>query len=118
MRKFIERMQEKPEHERKRFAFATSLVVTLLIAGVWTSTFFNQSSEVVVVREETPGPFEALSRQVAGAYAALKAEVSDWGEDGDLEDGVVFDDELDSENISPQERGDGVAPRVTNVKIE
>lgn len=117
MKKFINRLREKPEHERKRFAFATSLIVTLLIAGMWTSTFFRTEEQVVVV-EESDGPFEALGREIAGAYGALKDRVADWRNSSDDSDVLIIDDELEGSGTDEEDDVDGVAPRVTNVSIE
>lgn len=44
MRDFIERMQSKPEHERRRFALLSSAGITLVIAMGWLAALSTSNS--------------------------------------------------------------------------
>jgi hypothetical protein len=61
--KTIEKLRERPEHERKSVAFITSLVATALIFALWISTYG--------ITLRTPGATSSSLNQ-ASPFAALK----------------------------------------------
>ena len=76
MRKFIHQLRQKPESHRKRVAYGTSAVFTLILAGVWATSFsyFNAptSTQAVVAKANTENsPFNVLKTGVASAYEAI-----------------------------------------------
>lgn len=76
MKKLIDSLREKPESHRKRVAYGTSAVITLLIAGVWATSFqyFNGSgmTKVEVAKANTNNsPVNVLKRGAASAYEAI-----------------------------------------------
>ena len=56
---FIESIQQKPEPVRKMIATALVVFFTLLIVGIWITTFSLTPSEPTVAASE-PSPFSLL----------------------------------------------------------
>jgi hypothetical protein len=65
MQKWLKKMQEKPENQRRSFALFVSLVFTLIISAVWLSTILtgnNSTSQLAgsIPLEEVSEPIESL----------------------------------------------------------
>ena len=58
MKNIIHRLHEKPEHHRKAVALGFSLIVTLMIFGIWASTLSSKFGDVGVVAKETQKQLE------------------------------------------------------------
>ena len=56
----LDKLRQKPDHEKQRIAFLVSITVTLLIAVVWLSTFKIDSEAVTA---NTSSPIESFSNQ-------------------------------------------------------
>ena len=56
---FIENIQQKPEPQRKMIAAALVIFFTLIIVGIWITTFSIAPSEPTVSASE-PSPFSLL----------------------------------------------------------
>jgi hypothetical protein len=67
MRKYLATLHEKPDHHKKRFAFAVSSTFTMLLFVVWT-----------VVKFGTPGLHVAKTEK-QDLYVANQTEVSPLG---------------------------------------
>jgi len=76
MKKLITSLREKPESHKKRVAYGTSAVITLVIAGVWATSFqyFNGAgmtkAEVAKANVDN-SPLNVLKRGAASAYEAI-----------------------------------------------
>jgi hypothetical protein len=58
MKNIIHRLHEKPEHHRNAVALGVSLIVTLMIFGIWASTLPSRFSVVGTVAKETQQKLE------------------------------------------------------------
>jgi len=70
--KHIENLREKPEHVRKRFAFITSLSITLIIFFGWIASYGIQSNSVVSQNIETKTPLSSLTAGVGDVWDYIK----------------------------------------------
>ena len=76
MKKFIDSLREKPESHKKRVAYGVSAIITLVIAGVWATSFqyFNGGgmtrAEVAKANSDN-SPLNVLKRGAASAYEAI-----------------------------------------------
>ncbi|MFA6297071.1 MAG: hypothetical protein WC629_00745 [Candidatus Paceibacterota bacterium] len=76
MKKLIASLREKPESHKRRVAYGTSAVITLVIAGVWATSFqyFNGTgiTKAEVAKANTDNsPLNVLKRGAASAYEAI-----------------------------------------------
>lgn len=84
MHKFIETLRGKSETSRRTIAFGVSLVVTLVIVGVWITTVFpDAGSKRAVLAKNLPeenkmkqGPVASFQRNFAQSFSALKTQWS------------------------------------------
>lgn len=58
MTNIIHRLHQKPEHHRKAVALGVSLIVTLMIFGIWASTLPSKLNSVSGVAEATQKKLE------------------------------------------------------------
>ena len=76
MKKLIASLREKPESHKKRVAYGVSAIITLVIAGVWATSFqyFNGAgmtkAEVAKTNSDN-SPLNVLKRGAASAYEAI-----------------------------------------------
>lgn len=73
---FLENLRQRSETYRKTFAAVTSLLVTLLIFGVWFTAFspVARTSAIVSDARSEDGPFRNLNRNVAQSIGAFKGQ--------------------------------------------
>ena len=79
MRHHLERIRQKPHHEKKRFAFFFSLSVTAVITLVWLSTMRIHP----ILGEEVAAPkspFEAVSENLGSAFNSFRKGTSAIGD--------------------------------------
>lgn len=76
MFKYIERLREKSEATRQRYAFGISLALILILAGGWfgTAAYRNHNSDDASV-DTTPSPVSALFQNIKDGVASTKANI-------------------------------------------
>ena len=72
----LESLRAKPEHVRKRFAFLSSLGITVIIFAFWLGSFnsFGASSQKVVATavNKAGSPSQAMLASVGSLYTDIK----------------------------------------------
>ena len=73
MFKAIKKLQKEPESKRRRIAFFTALIITLIVIGVWAlslpSKFEGQGQENVA---SGIGPIESFFNLISSSFETLK----------------------------------------------
>lgn len=100
MKKTIEKIREKPEKERRRIAFGTSLAITLIIFTFWFSSmnagFFHNSTvaseteraEDDYIRDNLASPLASIRESISGLWSGIPLFIEGFRkeqESGDLE---------------------------------
>lgn len=68
----IEKLRERPNHEKKRIAFFASAGVTFVIFAFWLASFNFQNGTNNTAREESIlSPFKAVTDNIAGVYGSI-----------------------------------------------
>jgi hypothetical protein len=108
MRDFIERMQAKPEHVRKRFAFLTSAGITVVVALGWlaaiasSNSFALSPSDVSLSSiDESGGLSEIVEDTSSGFSDLLGAAGGATGNNGQVGGGLQV---IDGESSSSLDR--------------
>jgi hypothetical protein len=73
--KYIERLRQKSEMERRSYAFGITAVMCLLIAGMWALTSPYDSILHNKTAEETKGPWAAITENISGGYNDVKEKI-------------------------------------------
>lgn len=113
MRQFINRLQNKPEHVRRRFAFGVAGGITALIAFVWVSTFWVGGNTELAqdTKKRDGGVVRSAMSGLAGVYAALDNQIDAWRENRtEQEDGQA--------EVIVVPEGKASSVRVINVTVE
>lgn len=63
MWKYLDKIREKNDSEKKSFAFITAMTLTILIAVVWLISTYAISSSVEENKAETISPIENIRSQ-------------------------------------------------------
>ena len=71
MRRYLAKLQKKPDHHKKQFAFLASLTITLFIFGIWSLTTFGVNTRIATEENEV-SPFQSLGTNLASSLEALK----------------------------------------------
>jgi hypothetical protein len=61
MEKFLERLRQKPESEKKAFALSLAFFITLIIFTVWATSLFNVGLSQNTAN--TSSPIDSLKEQ-------------------------------------------------------
>lgn len=80
MLSFIEELQKKPEHERRRIHIATTISLTLIIVAVWFTTFFDTGHREVIVDHRGNSPISRMTGSVGDAAGRVGGFFSDIGD--------------------------------------
>lgn len=80
MERYLAQLHKKPEHHKKRFAFLTSLTVTLFIFGVWFLAVFPPKADKPLAGSknnklnisEEISPLQSLGMTMASSLEALR----------------------------------------------
>ena len=57
----LERLRQKKDHEKQRIALISSIIITLLIAAVWLSTYTLDTNSVTA---NTTSPFQDFKEKM------------------------------------------------------
>lgn len=77
---YFAELHRRPDHHKKRFAFLTSLTITLFIFSIWSLAVFGVSDNKIVVSNEPviiseteneTGPFKAFYLNLASSFSAI-----------------------------------------------
>jgi len=71
MRRYLAKLQKKPDHHKRQFAFLASTTITLFIFGIWSLTTFGVNTRIVAEENEV-SPFQSLGTNLASSLEALK----------------------------------------------
>jgi len=71
MRRYLAKLQKKPDHHKKQFAFLASLTITLFIFGIWSLATFGVNTRIIAEENEV-SPFQSLGTNLASSLEALK----------------------------------------------
>lgn len=82
MYKYLDKVRQKPDHHKKRFALMVSSTVTMAIFAVWSFVMFGVPSTGSVladrsterVSEEEHSPFESLRANTLSAFSSIKED--------------------------------------------
>ena len=77
MDKFLKKLREKPEKERRKILITTSLGITLIIFAFWLAnirTLFSNNGEEVKTADTSP--FSILKSNLGNAYESIKSSFS------------------------------------------
>lgn len=100
MFRFVEQLQRKPHHVRKNVAFGTSILATLLIAGIWISvsdfsSIAPAAGTIVIENEEretqTASPLKAIGSDFSRVREGFRSLAGYMDEESEIE--VVADSE-------------------------
>lgn len=104
---FLEKLHKKPENKRRIFATSVSLGVTLVIFLVWLSVILPTSVHKEVTSGENSGwsrgiktPFEAVKKNTAQAFSALKGQLDSIKESIKINPDVYNAESTTSESFS------------------
>lgn len=75
---YIERLRQKPERARRRYAFAISFFIVIIIAGVWAANRFYflsapQGSQNAVA--DNPSPVQSILKTFSDGYANVRSAI-------------------------------------------
>lgn len=82
MKKYLAELHTKPPHHKKRFAFAVSGLVTLIIFSFWTLATFGtggtlaQNNEVEKASPNEVSPFQSIKMGAAASIEGIKSTFS------------------------------------------
>ena len=84
MERYLEKLQNKPAHHKKRFALLTSGAITLFIFGVWSLATFGMNGiginkEIFTRKDDVPTPSVRVENEVSplgSLYKSLVASVA------------------------------------------
>ena len=71
MRRYLAKLQKKPDHHKKQFAFLASTTITLFIFGIWSLATFGVNTRIIAEENEV-SPFQSLGTNLASSLEALK----------------------------------------------
>ena len=71
MRRYLAKLQKKPDHHKKQFALLASTTITLFIFGIWSLATFGVNTRIVTEENEV-SPFQSLGTNLASSLEALK----------------------------------------------
>ncbi|MDO8505191.1 MAG: hypothetical protein Q7S48_01250 [bacterium] len=87
MEKFLAKLHQKSDYQKKQFALLASGTITLFIFGVWSLSTFGVNETVIATKDGVQnvpqstkseiGPLQSLRSNLASAIEALK---SNFGE--------------------------------------
>lgn len=81
MRTYLASLPDKSDKHKKRFAFAVSGGVTLMIFSFWSLSTFGVAEKRPIAREaEETSPFETVESNLATPWEAIKSQFSNLGE--------------------------------------
>ncbi len=73
----IDRMKEKPEHVRKRFAFLVSFAITFVIFAGWMASYGLKSSPILAKdQNKVDKPVSSLTASVGDIWDDIKSMFS------------------------------------------
>lgn len=72
MRRYLARLQKKPDHHKRQFALLASATITLFIFGIWSLATFGVNTEVIAEENEV-SPFQSLGSSLAASLEAFKS---------------------------------------------
>jgi uncharacterized membrane protein len=73
MLEHIERMKQKPEHIRRRYAFVVSFSISALIFVGWVSSYGISTSPVVAEKKVIESPATSLTASAIGVFKDIKS---------------------------------------------
>ena len=71
MRRYLAKLQKKPDHHKKQFALLASTTITLFIFGIWSLATFGVNTRIIAEENEV-SPFQSLGTNLASSLEALK----------------------------------------------
>lgn len=71
MRKFIYRLQNKPERTRRKILLLTSFGVTIVIGLFWLASFSRLDDRQATATSTEKSPLTALKENLSNAYSSL-----------------------------------------------
>ncbi len=77
---YLETIRSKPDGMRKRYAFGVSVVIVMLIGGVWGTLQINamrENSKNAVVAKSEPSPFGAMVDNISAGYREVAESISE-----------------------------------------
>jgi len=78
MSKFIHKIKQKPEEQRKQIVLFVMVILMSLVVLVWLSTLGVKDKKQKKVEEDTgPSPFTMLVKSFSETYDGIKDSVSD-----------------------------------------
>ncbi len=80
MLRYVEKIQDKPEHIRRMILFVSVGLIMIIIVTVWLSTFsmrFSSKSGNEKESLKTISPFSVVGSNTADFYDNLKNKISD-----------------------------------------
>ncbi|MGB3922070.1 MAG: hypothetical protein WBL19_02185 [Minisyncoccia bacterium] len=86
MRRYIQKLRQKPDHHKRNFAFLVSGTVTLIIFGVWSAVNFGGETKLAdesgsrVTGEVSP--LESMRMNLGSSIEAVRSGI------GGIKDGV------------------------------
>lgn len=72
MFKLIEKLQKKPDKEKRRIAFVLCFLITLAIASLWAASLPSRFSDLEEEKAAVSGPGDALFSVVKSAFQEIK----------------------------------------------
>ncbi len=79
MRRYLAKLQKKPDHHKKQFALLASATITLFIFGIWSLATFPPKADQPMAGGKSNGsnvnevsPFQSLGTNLASSLEALK----------------------------------------------
>ncbi|MDP2705283.1 MAG: hypothetical protein U1D31_00120 [Patescibacteria group bacterium] len=73
---FLEKIRQKPEHERHHILIASSVIITLLIVFIWGSLLYARylgTSQQKKTLQHTASPFEVFFKDLGGHFESFKS---------------------------------------------
>lgn len=75
----LEELKMKPDHVKRRFAFLTSLGITVVIFMFWVASFGVQSSSLADnSKTKVETPFSAMTASVGDAFDSLGETIANF----------------------------------------
>src|SRR3989344_4938142 len=72
MRKYLARLQKKPDHNKRQFALLASVTITLFLFGVWSLATIGVNTRIIAEENEV-SPFQSLGSNLAASFEGLKS---------------------------------------------
>lgn len=73
---YLDRLRQKPEAVRRRYAFFVSALAVLIIAGLSLGFSAYKNSKDDFTSDTTPSPINALGQNIKDSFAATKESIT------------------------------------------